>query len=173
MNLFGLDFYPERSWSNYGAKEACLSLCNHNRKRHCFPGTMSPGNGGTTGRTVENNPADERRQRRWGGRVRDTEGKQEWADGHPLDRERSGVVSKSVPLLICIFSLLPPRLDGSKGILSTRSVRNKACFYHWDQGFWVKVWFFQQQQQKYHRETLRREESWKVVYFWFMFSVTE
>lgn len=138
-----------------------------------FSWSQSPGNGGTTGRTVENNPADKRRQRRWGGRVIDTEGKQEWADGHSLDRERSGVVSKSVHLLICIFSLLPPRLDGSKGILSTRSVCNKACFYHWDQGFWVKVWFFQQHQQKYHRETLRREESWKVVYFWFMFSVTE
>lgn len=88
-----------------------------------FSWFQSPGNCGATGRTVENNPADERRQRVLGGRVIDTEGKQEWADGHSLDRERSGV-----SLLIYIFSLLPPRLDGSKGMLSTRSVRNRPVF---------------------------------------------
>lgn len=43
-----------------------------------------------------------RSQRRGRGREIETEAKQEWMDWHSLDVERFSVVSKSVPLLICV-----------------------------------------------------------------------
>ena len=45
-----------------------------------------------------------RRQRMWRERLIETEVKQEWTDGQSMDAERCGVVSKSVPSLICVSS---------------------------------------------------------------------
>ena len=89
-------------------KGSRLPLRNQNRKRYCFPQSLSPGNSGTTGITVETLHRKEkvrcwwRKQRRRKGRVIDTAEKQEAADGHSLDGEHSGVASKAVPLLICV-----------------------------------------------------------------------
>ena len=74
-----------------------------------------------------------RRQRRWRRRVIETEGKQEGTG----EREATSVVSKWVPLLICVP-------------LTTRSVCIKTCLLRqlyssfsqpWDLGFWVKLGF--------------------------------
>lgn len=74
-----------------------------------------------------------RRQRRWRRRVIEIEVKQEGMD----EREGTGVVSKWVPLLICVP-------------LTTRSVCIKTCLLRqlyssfsqpWDLGFWVKLGF--------------------------------
>ena len=51
-----------------------------------------------------NNSKEPRWWRRWRGREMGTEVKQERRDGRWLDGERSGVVSKSVPPLMCVSS---------------------------------------------------------------------
>ena len=45
--------FPRKITGSYGKKEAHLPLSIQNRKRHCFPRSLSPGNSGTNGLTVE------------------------------------------------------------------------------------------------------------------------
>lgn len=59
--------------------------------RHCFPRSISPGNSGRTGRTVAKK--SKRENDRNGGAQ----------TGNNFDGEGGGVVSKSVPPLICVF----------------------------------------------------------------------
>ena len=58
--------FPKREWRpNYCAKEVPLPLPNQNSLRHCSPRSLSPGNGGTTGITVETLQCERKTTRWW------------------------------------------------------------------------------------------------------------
>lgn len=103
----------------------CCSVCHHhrkgeplhnqNRKRHCFPRSLSPGNGGNNWTNCGNSTLQWKRNPAEGGGQDGEEGerwKQERTDERSLDRERSGVVSKSVLLVdMCFLSPPGPRAE--------------------------------------------------------------
>lgn len=83
-------------------EEACLLMCNQNRKRNYFTQSPSPCYCGPAGVNV------------------DTRVKPKWTDGRSLNGEQAGVVTKTVSLLIrvWIISLPPPVILLIHSILS-------------------------------------------------------
>lgn len=88
--LFGLPPVSQEAW---------LPLRNLNRKRHCFPWSPSTGNNCELHAAKEKENAD--------GGEEDEERESDRSRGRARVNRQEGVVSKSVPLLMCVVSLPP------------------------------------------------------------------
>lgn len=96
---------------------------NQQRTRQCFPLSLFPGNGGTTGITVETaqqkkkNLVDGKKVKRQSDRNKSKQ----------TGIHNTGVVSECVSLLTCVSSYQQDLRRLKTNILSTRSESDKAC----------------------------------------------
>ena len=100
--------FPRKITGSYGKKEAHLPLSIQNRKRHCFPWSLTPGNSGTNGLTVEMLHCKIKRTQL----MEEVRKVKRESDRHhgKTGGECFSVVSKSAPLLLYVSG----SWDGSK-----------------------------------------------------------
>lgn len=143
------------SRSQFSRKNEGLPLCKQNRRKPCFPLSLSPGRGRTTWilwnnwRTVETLHCWWSRPRRWRERVKETEVKQDWTDGHSLDGELRCFV-EVCSLVEGVFTLNTRTQDSSEpaySLLAEKATKHAYlliqpgvllhCVTEWDRFFFA------------------------------------